>query len=309
MKNWFYMIVNNFFGFKNLLKYSIPLNLRKCKYQKVENITITSKKVYEQFFKFRFHPMSRPRLLLLSSSVVHGYGFLEYAAADINTFLNKNRVSTVLFIPYAAVDHDAYLAKVSPTFSKWGYQVEGIHKDDPIEAVKRAEAIFIGGGNTFLLLKTMHDLNLIRVIRQRVLDDGVPYIGSSAGTNVSAPAIHNTNDMPIVFPSSFEALNLIPFNINPHYVDSDPNSTHKGETREERILQYHSLPSRYPVYNVLALREGSTLYVDGQNAILKGINKARLFLRGKAPQEIDVGTDLSQLFAYTLKSELQSMQL
>ncbi|XP_044268505.1 alpha-aspartyl dipeptidase isoform X2 [Tribolium madens] len=247
--------------------------------------------------------MSRPRLLLLSSSVVHGHGFLEYAAADINTFLNKNRVSTVLFVPYAAVDHDAYLAKVRPVFAKWGYQIEGIHRDNPVEAVKRAEAIFVGGGNTFLLLKSLYDKGLVKVIRERVFEDGVPYIGSSAGTNIAAPSIHNTNDMPIVYPPSFNALNLIPFNINPHYLDSDPDSTHKGETREERILQYHSLPEEYNVYNVLGLREGSMLLVDGEMGVLKGTKNARLFIKGKAPQEIELGTDLSYLFVKTHKTE------
>ncbi|RZC41677.1 Peptidase S51 domain containing protein [Asbolus verrucosus] len=247
--------------------------------------------------------MSTPRLLLLSSSAVHGHGYLEYAATDINIFLNKNRVSTVLFIPYASADYDSYLKKVEAVFSKWGYQVEGIHKHNPVEAVANAEAIFIGGGNTFLLLKTLYDKNLIKPIRQRILNDGVPYIGSSAGTNVAAPTIHNTNDMPIVYPPSFKALNLIPFNINPHYLDPDNNSTHKGETREERILQYHGLPSEYDVFNVLGLREGCTLFIDGQVGILKGINNARLFIRGKPPKEIAVGTDLSHLLTDTLRTE------
>ncbi|XP_008193047.1 alpha-aspartyl dipeptidase isoform X2 [Tribolium castaneum] len=293
MTNAFYMIWTRVLKLPSLLNYVKPSRLYKFSYENPKNLT--SK-------KFRFVPMSRPRLLLLSSSVVHGHGFLEYAASDINTFLNKNRVSTVLFVPYAAVDHDAYLAKVRPVFTKWGYQVEGIHQDNPVDAVKRAEAIFVGGGNTFLLLKTLYDKNLVKLIRERVFEDGVPYIGSSAGTNIAAPSIHNTNDMPIVYPPSFNALNLIPFNINPHYLDTDPNSTHKGETREERILQYHSLPDAYDVYNVLGLREGSLLLVDGEMGVLKGIKNARLFIKGKPPQEIEVGTDLSHLFANQLKA-------
>ncbi|KAJ3656455.1 hypothetical protein Zmor_015531 [Zophobas morio] len=254
--------------------------------------------------------MSKPHLLLLSSSKVHGYEFLEYAASDIKNFLNKSGVSTVLFVPYAAVDHDAYLKKVTPVFNKWGYQVEGIHNNNPIEAVKKAEAIFVGGGNTFLLLKTLYDKQVVNLIRERVLKGGIPYIGSSAGTNVAAPTIHNTNDMPIVYPQSFSALNLIPFNINPHYLDPDSTSKHKGETREERILQYHELPPEYPVHHVLGLREGCTLHVDGDVAILKGIANARLFLRGKPPQEIPLESNLSHLLTKNIcvEQELQILQ-
>lgn len=199
----------------------------------------------------------------------------------------------MLFVPYALSNHDEYLKKVSKPFQQLGYEVEGIHQhENPIEAVKKAQAIFVGGGNTFRLLKKLYDLNLVETIRKRVLNDGIPYIGSSAGTNVATRSINTTNDMPIVYPPSFEALKLVPFNINPHFLDVDPKSTHHGETREERIVQYLE---EIDAATVLALREGSTLEVNDMQAKLIGIHNARLFVKNKDPVEVEVGTDLSFL--------------
>ncbi|KAL3280628.1 hypothetical protein HHI36_003865 [Cryptolaemus montrouzieri] len=237
--------------------------------------------------------MSKRQILLLSSSNVHGYSYLEYAAKDIKDFLNKNKVTDVVFIPYALKDYDGYLKKVKNVFTTWGFNMTGIHESkSPSDTVKSAQSVFVGGGNTFLLLKTLYDNKLIELIRERVILEGMPYMGTSAGTNVATKSIHTTNDMPIVYPPSFIALNLVPFNINPHYLDTDPNSKHKGETREERILQYLEEDG---ADTVLGLREGGTLLVDGNQIILKGLTKARLFVKGTSPQEIDVETDLSYL--------------
>ncbi|KAK4880685.1 hypothetical protein RN001_008831 [Aquatica leii] len=236
--------------------------------------------------------MSARNILLLSSSRVHGYEYLEYAQKDINNLFRKNNVSKVLFIPYALKDHDKYLATVESVLSKWGYDVQGIHKGDPKTLVEHAEAIFIGGGNTFVLLKALYDHGLVELIRHRVLHEGIPYLGSSAGTNVATKSIATTNDMPIVYPPSFEGLQLVPFNINPHYIDHDPTSKHKGETREERILQYQEL-SHAGI--VIGLREGCTLLIEGNSMILKGLSRSRLFIPGKSPEEIEVDTDLSYL--------------
>jgi dipeptidase E len=151
--------------------------------------------------------------------------------------------------------------------------------------VESAEAVFVGGGNTFRLLKQMYELDLIEAIRERVRG-GLPYIGSSAGTNVATPSIRTTNDMPIVFPPTFDALGLVPFQINPHYLDPDPGSTHKGETREDRIREFHE-ENTTPV---VGLREGSMIRVEGDAATLIGDRPARIFRRGEAPYELPVGS-------------------
>jgi len=240
--------------------------------------------------------MSKRNLLLLSNSTLHPTGYLEYAKEIICEFLRGANVQSVLFVPYALRDQDRYGNKVKATLDPWGFKVSSIHEaEDPRLAVKKAQAIFIGGGNTFQLLKGLYDNQLIELIRSRVLDEGMPYIGSSAGTNVSTVTINTTNDMPIVFPPSFEALALVPFNINPHYIDTDPNSTHKGETREERLLQYHEIPGRPPV---LALREGSILRVQGDKAKLLGTFNARLFVPGKGPQEYPPDQDFTFLLQH-----------
>lgn len=159
----------------------------------------------------------------------------------------RNNVTKVLFVPYAMTKpdgHDEYTEKVRKPLSEFGFEVEGIHKsNDPIEAVNQAQAIFIGGGNTFLLLKTLYDKRLIEPIRKRVLEHGIPYIGSSAGTNVATLSIQTTNDMPIILPPTFYALQLINLNINPHYLDPIPDNRHRGETREERIMEFHHVNS------------------------------------------------------------------
>lgn len=189
---------------------------------------------------------------------------------------------------------DEYTEKVAKPLKEFGFEVVGIHKsNDPVAAVNAAQAIFIGGGNTFHLLKSLYDKKLVEAIRQRVLEHGIPYIGSSAGTNVSTVSIHTTNDMPIALPPTFYALQLVEININPHYLDPEADNKHQGETREQRIMEFHHLNSA----PVLGLREGSALLVDGDKAKLIGHTKARLFRRNQDPVEYEVDADLSFLLS------------
>jgi len=178
------------------------------------------------------------RLLLLSNSKNHGQEYLEHAAHSIRHFLGDN-VKTVAFVPYAGVTvpFDQYTGIVREHFGPWGYEIESVHESgDPRKTVERADAVVVGGGNTFHLLKKMYENNLIDLIRRRV-NEGIPYVGWSAGSNLACPTIRTTNDMPIVEPPSFDSIHLIPFQINPHYLDQHPEG-HAGETREQRILEF-----------------------------------------------------------------------
>jgi len=228
------------------------------------------------------------RLLLISTSTLYGSGYLDHCAAAIERVLRPG-VSRVLFIPYALFDRDGYAARARERFARMGFELDSIHDTagGPAVAVERAEAIFIGGGNTFRLLDALWRNDLIEPISRRVRG-GVPYIGSSAGSNVACVTIKTTNDMPIVRPPTFDALNLVAFNINPHYLDPIPGSTHMGETREERIAQFHeeNLPP------VVGLREGAWLRVDDGAVTLEGSTGARLFRRGQPPEEHAPGTRL-----------------
>jgi dipeptidase E len=229
------------------------------------------------------------RLLLISNSTLYGSSYLDHAELEIRDFLSN--VSRVLFFPFALFDRDRYAATARERFRAMGYELNSVHAElDMQAAVKNTQAVFIGGGNTFRLLKALYDFDLLTPLRKRV-EAGMPYIGSSAGSNVAAPTIKTTNDMPIVQPPSFDALRLIGFQINPHYLDPDPNSTHKGETREERILQYLEENS----LSVVGLREGAMVRVEHGKAILKGSTGARVFRRDQAPFEVTPGTELNDL--------------
>jgi dipeptidase E len=218
------------------------------------------------------------RLLLISSSNVHGFGYLDHAEAEIRD-LGAKRIA---FAPFALADREAYTQKIRERFASLEIEVVELKSARDLDGV---DALFAGGGNTFRLLKTMAELSLLDPIRIRVREGALHYIGSSAGTNIAAPTIRTTNDMPIVEPPSFEALGLVPFQINPHYLDPDPASTHKGETREERILQFleeNATP-------VIGLREPSMLRVIDGNVTLAGTATARLFVRGQPPVEVPPG--------------------
>lgn len=219
------------------------------------------------------------RLLLISSSTVAGTGYLDHAESEIRDHLRGT--DRVLFIPYALADHDTYFAKARERFILLGLDLTSIHTAaDPRPAITEAQAIFIGGGNTFRLLKALYDHQLLDPIRERVRA-GMPYMGASAGSNVAGPTIRTTNDMPIVEPPSLDALNLFPYQINPHYLDPDPTLTHMGETREERLLQYLE-DNETPV---VAIREGSYLRVQAGEIWLKG-RPARIFRPGHPPYEL-----------------------
>ena len=216
------------------------------------------------------------RLLLNSSSNVHGYGFLDHVEPFLRDFLGGAR--RVAFVPFAAFDHGAYVAKVRDRLAKMELDVV------TLEDLDRADALFVGGGNTFRLLKTLQEGNLIEPIRARVRG-GLPYVGSSAGSMIACPTIRTTNDMPIVQPRSFDALGLIGFQLNCHYLDPDPTSTHKGETREERLREFHEENDAL----VLGLREGTMLCVEDGAITLQGEKPARIFRRGAEPVEVAPG--------------------
>ncbi len=229
------------------------------------------------------------RLLLISTSAVFGTRYLEHAFQELRDILEG--VRRVLFIPYALKDHDGYAQKAGAAFDEIGLGLDSLHAaEDRRRAVEQAEAIFCGGGNTFRLLDTLYREELMEPIRRRALA-GMPYTGASAGSNLAGATIRTTNDMPIVQPPSFDALRLVPFQINPHYIDPAPGSTHMGETRETRIREFHE-ENTTPV---VGLREGAMLRVDGEAVELRGQAGARIFRRGAEPVEVTPFTRIDPL--------------
>ena len=229
------------------------------------------------------------RILLISNSTLYGRGYLDHVEEEIKNVLGSARL--VLFFPFALQDRDSYAAKATARFAAMGYEMKSAHTaTNPERAVSDADAIFIGGGNTFRLLKALQDLGFIEPIRRRIRE-GAPYIGSSAGSNVAGPTIRTTNDMPIVQPRSFDALGLVPFQLNPHFQDPDPDSTHMGETREERIVQFLE-ENETPV---LGLREGAWVTARKGSVLLGGTRGARIFRRGESPVEKTTGDEISEL--------------
>jgi dipeptidase E len=233
------------------------------------------------------------RVLLISNSTLYGSGYLDHAEEEIRDFLRN--VTRVLFIPYALYDRDAYSSMARARFNAMGYELDSIHTEsDAQQAVRDAEAVFIGGGNTFRLLKSLYDFDLLDPIRMRV-EGGMPYVGSSAGSNVAGATIKTTKDMPIVEPPSFNALGLVSFQISPHYLDPDPKSTHMGETQEERINQFLEENDN----TVVGLREGAMVLKEFGSTVLKGSSGARVFRRGYDPVELEPGEKLDNLLPTT----------
>ncbi|MDB4241752.1 dipeptidase PepE [Polaribacter sp.] len=230
------------------------------------------------------------KLIIASTSTIYGSGYLEYLLPTLTSFFEG--VATLLFIPYArpgGISYDAYTKIAVKAFATINIKVQGIHEfENPIKALQEAQAIFTGGGNTFELLYQLYQHDLITELKS-VLENGTPYLGTSAGSNICGVSIRNTNDMPVVYPPSFKALETIAFNINAHYLDPVKGSTHMGETRETRIQEFH-------VYNdtpVLGLREGSWLEVMGQKITLKGALQARLFQKNQLPLELASGSEIA----------------
>jgi dipeptidase E len=232
------------------------------------------------------------RLLLISNSTNPGEQYLDYPKYIIKSFLGPTAVNSI-FIPYAAVtfSYDEYESRVTQRFNEIGHNIKSIHNhSDPVEAIRNSEAIVVGGGNTWKLLKMIQDNNLINIIREKVIS-GIPYIGWSAGSNVACPTIMTTNDMPVVQPDSFKSLNLIPFQINPHYTDNNPPG-HAGETREQRIEEFLEVNQNV---SVVGLREGTMLLREDNSLKLLGSKKVRIFKKGLIPKELNQYDDLSFL--------------
>lgn len=231
------------------------------------------------------------KLLLLSNSTTHGYGYLEHAETLIKNYFGE-RKKRIAFLPYAGItfSHDDYKKKVASVFERIGHEITSVHEGDPVKIVTEADGIAVGGGNTFHLLYSVYHYGLMDVIREEV-KSGKPYIGWSAGSNMACPTIKTTNDMPITQPPSFQALGLIPFQINPHYLDAHPDK-HHGETREQRLLEFLEVnPNMY----VAGLREGSTLLYDDGKLELIGEKQMRVFRKDDETVEFNPGDDISFL--------------
>jgi dipeptidase E len=231
-------------------------------------------------------------IIIASTSTIHGSGPLEYLLDELSLFFKDT--SEILFIPFArpgGITHDEYTSNVNKAFSQIGKVAKGIHEyENPKDAVAKAKAIFTGGGNTFVLVNQLYKNDLLSAIKEAV-NSGTPYLGTSAGSNICGLTVNTTNDMPIIYPPSFKTFGFVPFNINPHYLDPDPTSTHKGETRETRIKEFHAFNTQ----PVVGIREGSWLRVKGNEIILKGPLSARIFEHDASPYEVEPETNLSQL--------------
>jgi dipeptidase E len=229
------------------------------------------------------------KVILASTSTLYNGDYLDYLLPTLESHFEN--CANLLFIPFArpsGISHDDYTQKVRLAFAKINITVKGIHEySNPEEAIQKAEAIFTGGGNTFLLVSKLYNQNLMEVLKETI-KSGTPYLGTSAGSNIGGLTMNTTNDMPIVLPKSFDTLGLIPFNLNPHYLDANNQSTHMGETRETRINEFHTI-SKIPV---LGLREGSWLAVSDNKIILKGTLTARLFRQNEKPVEVEPEIDL-----------------
>lgn len=231
-------------------------------------------------------------LIIASTSTVYGLGYLEYLLPTLDNHFRDT--DTVIFIPYArpgGISHDDYTTKAAEAFSLIGKKIIGLHTfDDPVKAIKEAGGIFTGGGNTFLLVQQLYRTAVMSALKD-VLSTGIPYLGCSAGSNITGLTMETTNDMPIVYPPSFKTLGMVPFNLNPHYLDPEEGSTHMGETREMRIREFHHFNSQ----PVLGLREGSWLEVRGTKITLNGTLTARLFRQNQEAVELPPMSDLSHI--------------
>lgn len=231
------------------------------------------------------------RLLLISNSTGPDGGYLDHCAGVLAGFLEE--AAPVLFVPFALDDEEAYGEKACDRLCRLGVEaVWADRSDDPLGQLEKAGSVFIGGGNTFRLLDRLYDTGMLEAVGEAVRG-GLPYVGTSAGTNVACPTIMTTNDMPIVEPPSFAAMGLVPFQINPHYVDRDPDSSHQGETREERILEFLEMNDAV----VVALREGAMIHVDGDRIRLDGA-AARTYRRDAEVVEHPPGTRLDDILTF-----------
>lgn len=223
------------------------------------------------------------KLLLISNSTLHGGGYLDHCADEIKNFLGNIR--SILFVPYArpgGISHEEYTKKAAERYMKMGISLSGIHEQSlPIDAVRDAEAMFIGGGNTFVLLDGLKKNGILPVIRERI-ESGMPYIGTSAGSNVACPTIMTTNDMPVREVDDFQAISAVDFQINAHYIEPAPDSKHMGETRATRIKEYLTYNNR----TVVGLREGAMLEVLDSEVTLKGTTGAKIFPKNEQPYDI-----------------------
>jgi dipeptidase E len=234
--------------------------------------------------------MANERLLLISSSQVDGQGYMDHCMPEIIPFLGSG-IKEILFIPYAKKDRDEYAEKIGERFGKAGLNVRSIHSfTDPGQAVRDAKAVFTGGGNTFLLLTELYARKLLEPLRQRVRG-GMPYFGSSAGSNIAGMTIKTTNDMPIIYPPSFDALGLLPVTINPHFTEPLPGAPRAGETRAERIQEFHEWNSN----PVVGMRQEAMLLVENDSILIKGGQGVKLFRKDKEPEDFIPGQRLDFL--------------
>lgn len=228
-------------------------------------------------------------IILASTSTLFGGNYLEYLKPEVTQLFDG--VSEILFIPFArpgGISHEEYTKKAKAFFNSIGKTIKGLHEyENPIEAINNAQAYFTGGGNTFLLVKTLHELSLLEVLKNNIKANK-PYLGCSAGSNIGGINMKTTNDMPIVYPPSFDCMALVDFNINPHYLDPNPELKHNGETRETRILEFLTQNN----VKVVGLREGNWIRKLGNKTTVEGNQLTRIFEKDKPPYEIEVGTEL-----------------